>query len=102
MNRLKRSDKVIVISGKDKGKIGEVVSVNHIKSTVLIKGVNVKKKCKKATSVETTGEIVEKEFPLHSSKILHYSEKLSCPSRIGIRVENEKKVRFLKKCGTLI
>jgi large subunit ribosomal protein L24 len=100
MNRLKLKDKVIVISGKDKNKTGEVVKIDYIKKTVVVSGVNLKKKHTKANSTNGAEKTSLREFPINQSKVMHYSEKMKCASRIGIIESADERFRYLKKCGT--
>lgn len=92
-----------VIAGKDKGKIGKINKVNTKTGEVLIEGVNIKTKHVKPTQgEEESGQIVKKEYPVHHSNVQHFSESAQTTSRIGRKVENGQKVRYLKKTGEVI
>jgi large subunit ribosomal protein L24 len=100
--RLKKGDKVIVTSGKDKGKRGEILRVYPIEERVLVSGVNVAKRHQKQ-SARTQGGIVNKELPVHVSKIAHIDPKSDGPTRVGFKVlEDGRMVRFAKKSGEII
>jgi large subunit ribosomal protein L24 len=100
---VKSGDMVQVISGHDKGKVGKITMVNTKTGEVAVEGVNIKTKHVKPTAGEEEGgQIVKKEYPVHHSNVQHYSESAQTTSRIGRKVENGKKVRFLKKTGEVI
>lgn len=100
---VKKGDTVQVISGKDKGKVGEVLQVMPVTSQVLVKDVNLKTKHVKPTSEGESGSIERREFPIHSSNVMLYSEKEKVASRICYTfTEDGRKVRMLKKTGEII
>lgn len=95
-----KKDTVVVISGKDKGKIGEVLAVNPKKSTVLIKDVNIVKKHQKPNRANMQGGIVEREAAINSSKVMLYCTKCKAATRISHKIlDDGTKVRVCKKCG---
>lgn len=97
---VRKQDKVVVISGKDKGKIGEVLKVNPKKGTVIVKDVNVVKKHQKPNRQNMQGGIVEMEAAINSSKVMLYCEKCKKATRIAHKLlEDGAKVRVCKKCG---
>ncbi len=100
---VKKGDTVQIISGKDKGKIGEILQSFPESSKVLVKGVNIRTKHIKPAQEGESGRIDVAEVPIHSSKVMVYSTKSSVASRIGYTVTAEgKKVRVLKKTGEII
>ncbi len=100
---VKKGDTVQVISGSYKGKVGKVLAVFPKISTVLIEGVNLKTKHIKPQGESQPGEIINREFPIHSSKVMLYSEKEKVASRIcHTFTEAGKKVRMLKKTGEVL
>ena len=107
--KLKTDDNVIVISGKDKGKTGKVIRVEPSKDRVYVEGVNVQKRhVKPATLQDTeiaapqTGGIIESEGTIHVSNVMLIDPKSGDPTRVGIRREDGKRVRFAKKSGEVI
>jgi large subunit ribosomal protein L24 len=97
--KIRKGDKVTVITGRDKGKTGEVLRVLRKDSRVLVQGVNVVKRHTRPTQT-TPGGIVEKEASLHISNIAHVDPKSDRPTRVGIRIEKGgRKVRFAKRSG---
>ncbi|MGA7954994.1 MAG: 50S ribosomal protein L24 [Gloeobacterales cyanobacterium] len=99
---VKKGDLVQVISGKDRGKTGKIQQVIPEKSQVLIEGVNVRTYHRKPSG-EQAGQIQRKEAPIHSSKVMLYSEKQKTASRVGyVIAENGAKTRVLKKTGEKI
>lgn len=100
---VKKGDTVQVISGRDKGKVAEVVQVIPKSSQVLIKGVNVKTKHVKPQQEGESGQIVTFEAPIHSSNVMLYSTKEKVASRVCYTfTEDGRKVRMLKKTGEII
>ncbi|MFR5265698.1 MULTISPECIES: 50S ribosomal protein L24 [Clostridium] len=97
---VRKNDKVVVISGKDKGKIGEVLKVNPKKGTVVVKDVNVVKKHQKPNRENMQGGIVEREAAINSAKVMLYCGKCKKATRISHKLlEDGAKVRVCKKCG---
>lgn len=98
--KIKRGDKVIVIAGADKGKVGTVQKVFPKLNKVVIDGVNVRKKHQKPTQGNPDGSIVEIYAPIHVSNVAVYDEKTKKGYRVGYDVTGDKKVRVMKKVGT--
>jgi large subunit ribosomal protein L24 len=99
---VKKGDLVQVISGKDRGKTGKIQQVIRETSQVLIEGVNIRTYHRKPSG-EQAGQIERKEAPIHSSKVMLYSEKQKVASRVGFVIaENGAKTRVLKKTGEKI
>ena len=99
--KVKKGDKVIVTAGKDKGKRGEVLRVYPSEERVLVSGVNVVKRHQRQTA-RVQGGIVSKESPVHISKIAHVDPKSDGPTRVGFKIEGDKKVRIAKTTGEVI
>ena len=97
--KLKKGDNVIVLSGNDKGKTGEVLEVIPKTEKVIVKGVNIRKKHVKPRKAGEEGGIIPSEYPIHSSKVNIICPKCGKVSKIGYKVEDGKKVRICKKCG---
>ena len=96
---IKKNDTVFVITGKEKGKRGRVLSVYPSKDMLLIEKINMIKKHMKPTRKYAQGGIIEKEAPIHISNVMLICPKCSKPTRIGNSVlQNGKKVRMCKKC----
>jgi large subunit ribosomal protein L24 len=101
--RIKKNDTAVVLSGKNKGKRGRVISVNPSKEAVMIEGVNVIKRHMKPSKSNAQGGIIEKEAPVHISNTMLVCPKCSKPTRIGSSVlESDKKTRVCKKCKEVI
>jgi large subunit ribosomal protein L24 len=97
---VRKKDTVMVISGKDKGKIGEILEVLPKKGKVLVKGVNVVTKHQKPNRQNMQGGIVHMEAPIYSSKVMLYCNNCKSVTRISYKVlEDGTKVRVCKKCG---
>lgn len=97
---VRKNDTVVVISGKDKGKTGEVLKVYPKTGKVLVKGVNIVKKHQKATRNQAESAIIEKEAAIYSSKVTLYCTKCKSATRISNKLlEDGAKVRVCKKCG---
>ncbi|AQL55554.1 50S ribosomal protein L24 [Abyssicoccus albus] len=96
---VKTGDKVVVISGKDKGKQGVVLKALPKKDRVVVEGVNMMKKHQKPTQMNPEGGILETEASIHVSNVMHVDPKTNEPTRIGKKIEDGKKVRIAKKSG---
>ena len=89
-----------MIAGKDKDKEGKVISVNPKNSTVVVEGVNMITKHEKPSMANQQGGIVNKEAPIQVSNVMYLHK--GTPTRIGFKVEGDKKVRIAKKTGEVI
>jgi len=100
---IKKDDKVKVITGKDKGKIGKVLKVNHKKHRILVEKINVVKRHTRPSAKNRQGGILESEAPIHWSNVMLMCGKCMKPSRIKMqRLEDGKKVRACKNCDEII
>jgi large subunit ribosomal protein L24 len=101
--KIRKDDKVTILTGKEKGKIGSVLRVDADKNRVIVEKVNVVKRHTRAGGKSAQGGIVEKEAPIHISNLMLVCNKCTEPTRIGKRVlEDKSKVRICKKCGELL
>ena len=98
--KIKKGDTVKVIAGKDKDKEGKVISVNPKKGAVLVEGVNMVTKHTKPSMANQQGGIVEKEAWLDASNVMVMHEGKA--TRVGFKMEGDKKVRFAKTTGKVI
>ncbi len=98
---LKKGDTVVVITGKDKGKKGEIERVLPLVGKALVKGVNVVIKHVKP-SQNDVGGISKKELPIDLSNLMFFDEEFNGPTRIGFKMVDNKKVRFSKKSGKVL
>jgi large subunit ribosomal protein L24 len=100
--RIKKGDTVIVITGRDKGRTGEVIEVRRDAGRALVRGVNLVKRHQKQ-SATAEGGIISKEAPIHLSNIALADPKDGKPTRVGFKFEGEgearRKVRFAKRSG---
>ena len=100
--KIKKGDRVIVTTGKDKGKIGEVVKILTKKGRAFVQNVNMIKSHQRPTQA-AGGGIVEKEAAIHISNLAHIDPKDDKPTRIGYKtLEGGRKVRFAKRSGEVI
>ncbi|EUC15161.1 ribosomal protein L24 [Burkholderia sp. BT03] len=100
MNKIRKGDEVVVVTGKDKGKRGVVLAGGDDRGTV--EGLNIAKKHVKPNPMKgTTGGVEAKAMPLHISNVALVDAN-GKPSRVGIKVEGDKKVRFLKSTGAVL
>ena len=99
MNRIKKGDTVYVNAGNDKGKTGKVLSVDPAKQRVIVEGVNMVSKHTKPNAKQPQGGIVKQEAPVHVSNLNLIDPKSGKPTRVGFKVEGDKKVRYAKKSG---
>ena len=99
MNKIRKGDEVIVITGRDKGKRGKV-SLRKDDSMLVIDGINMVKKHTKPNPLKgTTGGIVEKAMPIHQSNVAIYNAATGKADRVGIKVTGDKRIRVYKSSG---
>ena len=98
--KIKKGDTVKVIAGKDNGKEGKVVAVDPKNGKVVVEGVNVVKKHTKPSMANQNGGIITKEAPIDASNVMYVHKGKT--TRIGFKMENDKKVRFAKSTGDVI
>ena len=96
---IKTGDKVRVISGKDRGQEGTVKKVISAKNRIVVEGVNKIKKHQKPTNVNPQGGIVDIEAPIDASNVMYLDPSTNQPTRLGVRREDGKRVRYAKKSG---
>ncbi|MEW6622253.1 MAG: 50S ribosomal protein L24 [Bacillota bacterium] len=96
---VKKGDRVMVITGKDAGKIGKVLEVIPKSNRVVVEGVAIAKRHTRPTKKVNKGGILEQETPIHASNVMYYCPKCKVPVRTGAKLEGEKKLRVCKKCG---
>jgi large subunit ribosomal protein L24 len=99
---VKKGDKVMVISGKDKGKTGVILASFPKKDRVLVEGVNIVKKHSKPSQVNPQGGIISQEAPIHVSNVMPIDPKTGEPTRVGYQIVDGKKVRVAKKSGEVL
>ena len=98
--KIKKGDTVKVIAGKDKDKEGKVIAVNHKKGTVIVEGVNMITKHTKPSVANQQGGIIHQEAPIDASNVMYLAD--GKVSRIGFKMEGDKKVRVAKATGKVI
>ena len=100
--KIKKGDRVIVLTGRDKGRSGEVVEVRPGEGRALVRGINVVKRHQKQTA-QQEGGIISKEAPVHLSNLALADPKDGKPTRVGFKfLEDGRKVRFAKRSGEII
>jgi large subunit ribosomal protein L24 len=100
--KIKKGDKVVILTGRDKGKTGEVVQVMPKEERALVRGVNLVKRHQRQTGTQEAG-IISKEAPLHLSNLAYADPKDGKPTRVGFKtLDDGRKVRFAKRSGDLI
>jgi large subunit ribosomal protein L24 len=100
--KIKKGDKVVVLTGRDRGRSGEVIEVRPTEGRALVRGVNLVKRHQKQTA-QQEGGIISKEAPIHLSNIAYADPKDGKPTRIGFKVlAGGKKVRVAKRSGAEI
>ncbi len=100
--KIRKGDKVVVLSGKDKGKTGEVIRSMPKEMKVVVSGVNVAARHKKASQTDPQGGIERKEAPMHVSKVAIADPKGGKATRVRFETRDGKKVRVAAKSGELI
>ena len=99
--KIKKGDRVVVLTGKDKGKTGSVTRVFPKDSRVLVEGINMVQRHTRPTQLDPQGGIKNKEAPLHLSNVAIVDAN-GKPTRVGFRVDGDKKVRVAKSTGEVI
>jgi len=100
---LKKDDKVKIIAGKDKGKIGKVLKVDRSKARILVENINVVKRHTKPNAKNRQGGIVEGEAPIRFSNAMLMCNKCMTPVRVKMKhLEDGKKIRICRKCDEII
>lgn len=101
--RIKKNDRVMVVVGKDKGKIGKVLRIVSKKDRAIVERANMVKRHTRPGPVSKQGGIIEKEAPIHISNIMLVCPKCTNPVRVRMKtLDDGKKVRVCHKCGELI
>jgi large subunit ribosomal protein L24 len=99
--KVKKGDRVVVITGRDKGRRGEILSVLREENRVLVQGVNLVKRHTRPQP-GNPGGIVEKEAPIHVSNVAHIDPKSDRPTRIGYKTVDGRKLRVARRSGEAI
>lgn len=100
--KVKTNDKVQLISGKDKGKIGKIVQVFPKEDKVVVEGVGIIKKHLRGRNKSDKGQVLELAAPIMSSKVMLVCPKCDKPTRVGYKMSGDKKVRVCKACEQTI
>lgn len=100
MSKIKKGDMVQVITGKDKGKEGKVIAVNKKNNTILVEGANMITKHAKPSVTNQQGGIIHQEGPIDISNVMYVHN--GQPTRVGYKMDGDKKVRIAKKTGEVI
>jgi large subunit ribosomal protein L24 len=99
--KIRKGDKVVVITGRDKGRSGEVIEVRPAEGRALVRGINMVKRHQKQTA-QQEGGIISKEGSVHLSNLAVADPKDGKPTRVGFKTVGDKKVRFAKRSGVEI
>ena len=99
--KIKKGDRVVVLTGKDKGRQGNVLKVLPKEQRVLVEGLNIVQRHTRPSQFDPQGGIKNKEAPIHVSNVAVVDSKGN-PTRVGFRFEGDKKVRFAKTTGEVI
>ena len=99
---VKKNDTVVVLSGKDKGKKGKVLSVDPESRKVIVEGVSVASRHQKPRKQGEEGGIIKKETPIYASKVMTVCPKCDKATRVAHKIVDGKKVRVCKHCGAEI
>jgi len=100
--KFKKGDRVVVLSGRDKGKQGEILTMMPKENRAIVRGVNVVRRHQRQTA-KNEGGIISKEAPINLSNLAHEDPSDGLPTRVGFKfIDNGRKVRFAKRSGELI
>ena len=98
--RIKKGDMVQIIAGKDKGKSGKIIAINHKKGVVYVEGLNMITKHTKPSMANQQGGIIQQEGPIDASNVMYLHKGKA--TRVGFKMDGDKKVRFAKSTGDVI
>ena len=99
--KIKKGDRIVVLAGKDKGRQGDVLQVFPKEQRVLVEGLNIVQRHTRPSQLDPQGGIKNKEAPIHVSNVAVVDSK-GAATRVGFRMEGDKKVRFAKTTGEVI
>jgi large subunit ribosomal protein L24 len=99
--KIKKGDQVVVLTGKDKGRKGAVLKVLPTEGRVVVQGVNVVQRHTRPSQANPQGGIITKEATIHVSNVAHVDSN-GKPTRVGFKIEGDKKVRVAKTTGDVI
>jgi len=104
MQKIRKGDEIIVIAGKDKGKTGTVLKVNHVEEKAIVENINMAKRHTKGNPMQgAAGGIIEKEMPIDISNIAIYNPVTKKADRVGFRtLEDGRKVRYFKSTNEVV
>jgi len=102
--RIRKDDEVIVIAGKDRGKVGKVLRVEPAKERVYVEGVNIVKRHQRPTPgrPDAPAGVIEREGPIHLSNVMLIDPKTRKPTRVGIEIHEGRRFRVARRSGTRI
>ena len=100
--KVKKNDTVLVLTGKDAGKTAKVLVALPKDNKIVVDGINVQKKHKKARSAQEVSSIVNQSGPIDASNVLVVCPACNKATRVAYRIEGDKKVRVCKKCGAIL
>jgi large subunit ribosomal protein L24 len=101
MQKIRKGDKVVILTGKDKGRSGEVLQVMPKEDRAVVRGINLVKRHQRQSASQEAG-IITKEAPIHLSNLAIADPKDGKPTRVGFKIEGDKKVRVAKRSGVSI
>jgi large subunit ribosomal protein L24 len=101
MQKIRKGDKVVILTGKDKGRSGEVLQVIPKEDRAVVRGINLVKRHQRQSASQEAG-IITKEAPIHLSNIAIVDPKDGKPTRVGFKIDGDKKVRVAKRSGATI
>ena len=96
--KVKKGDKVVVITGRDKGKSGEILRVLRAENRVVVQGINMAQRHQRQT-MQQEGGIIQKELPIHVSNVALIDPKSDKPTRVGYKMDGERKIRVARRSG---
>ena len=100
--KVKKNDTVLVITGKDAGKTAKVLVAMPKENKVVVDGINVQKRHKKARSANEVSEIVSQSGPIDASNVMVVCPVCNKATRVAYKIEGDKKARICKKCGAIL
>ncbi len=100
--KIRKGDNVIMLSGKDRGKTGKVISVMPDMDRIVVEGLNMLRRHTRARQQGQTGQIISKERPVSAASVAVVCKSCGKPTRVGYRIDGDTKLRICKKCQNTI
>jgi large subunit ribosomal protein L24 len=100
--KIKKEDKILIVKGKDRGKLGKIARALPNKLMVVVEGLNLRKKTIKPKRAGEKGRIISVAWPMRVENVMIVCDACNKPTRVGYRSQGKKKIRYCKKCKATV